>query len=127
VGVGVQRSRWETGVANGTNLPRILDDPLVYVSSSGWQQQPGFRMSLREAARRPTDARAIYSRVVAKAIPHRLRLVDWLAKVSGRDMRAAANHNTWLPSFHHRLQFKIQSMPLPGAAAAASLRPEAAS
>ncbi len=81
------------------------------------------------ASRAPAEAEAIHALMLAKAIPHRLRLLDWLSRVSGRDMRTAANRNAWLPSFRHKLRRFIHADPPTGTtpAAAASLSPEAAS
>ncbi|MGP8121546.1 MAG: hypothetical protein ACLP8B_13620 [Xanthobacteraceae bacterium] len=81
------------------------------------------------ATRTPAEAEAIHALVLARAIPHRLRLLDWLSQVSGRDMRAAANRNAWLPSFRHKLRRSIPTPPRSGTtpAAAALLSPEAAS
>ena len=57
------------------------------------------------------DATAIHRRAVARAIPHRERLLTYLSQISGRDIRAEANGNAWHPAFSDKLRCMI---PIPG-------------
>jgi hypothetical protein len=54
------------------------------------------------------DAAKIREGVVRKSREHRLRLVNWLSEISGRDVYAETNESGWIPSFSHLLQGKWQ-------------------
>ncbi|MDR3468123.1 MAG: hypothetical protein P4M07_19490 [Xanthobacteraceae bacterium] len=60
--------------------------------------------AVEAAARRSVDAEEIRARVMARALPHRRRLIDWLSAVSGRDLYSEAGTRLWLPRFRHRLR-----------------------
>ncbi len=49
----------------------------------------------------PLDIRAA---VLAKARPHRERLIAWLSERAGRDLTPLADGNLWLPQFHDKLR-----------------------
>lgn len=61
------------------------------------------------AARTRVDAQEIRARALARAMPHRRRLVEWLASVSSRDLVAAAGERMWLPGFRHRLRLLVDA------------------
>jgi hypothetical protein len=52
----------------------------------------------------PVDPEELHALALAKAIPHRRRLLDWLSQVIERDAHALANANAWLPSFRDKLR-----------------------
>ncbi len=52
----------------------------------------------------PIDPEDLHTMALAKAIPHRRRLLDWLSRVVERDAHALANANAWLPSFRDKLR-----------------------
>jgi len=55
----------------------------------------------------PVDRSEIHSITLRKAIAHRLRLLDWLSQISGRDIRSEANSNAWLPTFRDKLRMWV--------------------
>lgn len=55
------------------------------------------------------DTQMIRARALARAMPHRRRLVEWLATISGRDLVAAAGARMWLPGFRHRLRLLVDA------------------
>ena len=55
------------------------------------------------AARAP-DPAEIRASALAKARPHRGRLIAWLSGVVGEDLLAQADENLWLPQFHDKLR-----------------------
>lgn len=52
----------------------------------------------------PVDPDELHAQALAKAIPYRRRLLDWLSRVIERDAHALANANAWLPSFRDKLR-----------------------
>lgn len=52
----------------------------------------------------PVDPDELHAQALAKAIPYRRRLLDWLSQVTERDTHALANANAWLPSFRDKLR-----------------------
>lgn len=60
--------------------------------------------AVEAATRRTADAEEIRARVMARARPHRRRLIAWLSQASGRDLFTDAGERLWLPSFRHRLR-----------------------
>lgn len=56
----------------------------------------------------PVDPEELHALMLAKAIPHRRRLLDWLSQVIERDAHALANANAWLPSFHDKLRVTLR-------------------
>jgi hypothetical protein len=52
----------------------------------------------------PVDPEELHALTLAKAIPYRRRLLDWLSRVIERDAHALANANAWLPSFRDKLR-----------------------
>lgn len=52
----------------------------------------------------PIDPDELHALTLAKVIPHRRRLLDWLSRVIERDAHALANANSWLPSFRDKLR-----------------------
>ncbi len=68
------------------------------------QAVPGeVERAVAETASWDLDACAIHQRAVARAIPHRERLLDYLSQISGRNLRAEANRNAWHPAFRDKL------------------------
>ena len=59
----------------------------------------------------PVDPEELHALALAKAIPHRRRLLDWLSQVIERDAHAMANANAWLPSFRDKLRAYHQASP----------------
>jgi glycosyltransferase involved in cell wall biosynthesis len=57
----------------------------------------------------PVDPEELHALALAKAIPHRRRLLDWLSQVIERDAHALANANAWLPSFRDKLRAYFQT------------------
>jgi hypothetical protein len=59
------------------------------------------------------DPLEIHAAALAKARPHRQRLIAWLSERAGRDLTALADGNLWLPQFHDKLRqiWFIDSLP----------------
>jgi glycosyltransferase involved in cell wall biosynthesis len=52
----------------------------------------------------PVPPEVIHAEVLARCIPHRRRLLDWLSRVMEKDAHAMANQNAWLPSYRDKLR-----------------------
>jgi hypothetical protein len=50
------------------------------------------------------DPREIRAAALARARPHRQRLIAWLSNVVGEDLFTQADENLWLPQFHDKLR-----------------------
>jgi glycosyltransferase involved in cell wall biosynthesis len=62
------------------------------------------------------DAADISRRTLARAILHRIRLLEWLSDLSGQNVTAQANANAWLPTFVDKLRSHVEvdySLPMP--------------
>jgi len=57
----------------------------------------------RSSAPDPDDVRR---GALAKALPHRRRMIDWLSATVGTDLTAQADVNGWLPQFRDKLRQK---------------------
>ena len=59
------------------------------------------------------DPLEIRAAALAKARPHRARLIAWLSQIAGRDLLPLADGNLWLPQFHDKLRqvWSIETRP----------------
>ena len=67
-----------------------------------------FRWAVERAVahwdRNPLDPEVIRNSTIQRAVPHRLRVLDWLKKVTGENVHAKANANAWYPTFNDKIR-----------------------
>lgn len=68
------------------------------------------RQTVAFAVRNPLDPMEIRKRVMDKAIPHRLRLIDWMSGLAGERLQSRADAWAWLPAFRDKLRVEVPAL-----------------
>ena len=55
----------------------------------------------------PIDPQQIRTRVMDKAIAHRVRFLDWMSRLAGQSLHSKADARAWLPSFKDKLRDRV--------------------
>jgi hypothetical protein len=106
------------GANNATVEYFLCGLPLVTTPSQGGREEmydPRHVTVVEPSASAVEEAVAAYQKtapdpfeirgaVLAKARPHRARLIAWLSELAGRDLLPLADGNLWLPQFHDKLR-----------------------